>query len=256
MRRKVISISLLIAFILVISLSVYLKANYATPILMYHSLDAERVKDYAAVSPNNFLKQMEYIAKHNYKVISLEEYCRLLKTGQPIPRKAVVLTFDDGHKDNLGAFKILKQFDYTATFFIIAKKINKPGYLSMEDIDLALKNPKIKIGSHTINEAYLPDLSPKELRREVADSKIILEKLFFQEVNTFSYTIGGYTKEALKEVGQAGYLCACTTNRGFSKKLDRFALRRIKITDRDSKIRLWGKLSGFYNSFRKPKKPF
>jgi len=38
--------------------------------------------------------------------------------------------------------------------------------------------------------------------------------------------------------------------------LDRFSLRRIKITDRDLGFRLWIKLTGFYNIFKKLKKPY
>ncbi|MBU2265747.1 MAG: hypothetical protein KJ977_01780, partial [Candidatus Omnitrophica bacterium] len=108
----------------------------------------------------------------------------------------------------------------------------------------------------TITEAYLPGLKGRELSYEVGNSKIVLENLFSRNVETMSYTMGGYDQETLKEVEASGYLCACTTNRGLSKNLDRFALRRIKITNRDLGINLWAKLSGFYNALRKPKKPY
>ena len=249
-------IPLLIVVIIFSSFFWYLNRNYETPILMYHSLDPKRVDNYVAVSPENFLKQMEYINKHGYRVIELSEYCRLYRAGTSVPKKSLVITFDDGHKDNLTAFEILKRFNFPATFFIIVDKLNSPKYLSRADIAKALENPKISIGSHTVSEAYLPDLEPDELRYEIRNSKIILAELFSQKVEAFSYTIGGYNQQALKEVESAGYLCACTTNRGFSKKLTPFTLRRIKVTNRDRRIRLWAKLSGFYNVFRKPKKPY
>jgi len=256
MKKIFIPTSFIVIFVLIFSLYCYLNQNYETPILMYHSLDAERVNNYAAVAPENFLKQMKYISNHNYQVISLQRYCQLRKEGEPIPRRSVVLTFDDGHKDNLVAFKILEELEFPATFFIIFSKINKPRYLSRADIKLGLKNPKIKIGSHTLSEAYLPDLEGLELKKEIFDSKQRLEGLFNQEIKTISYTIGGFNQETLSEVEAAGYLCACTTNRGFSKELTDFTLRRIKVTNRDSGIRLWAKLSGFYNAFRKPKHPY
>ena len=83
-----------------------------------------------------------------------------------------------------------------------------------------------------------------------------LEELFLKDIKTISYPVGGFDKRVLKEVENSDYLCGCTTNRGFSKKLDRFALRRIKITNRDLGLRLWAKLSGFYNIFKKVKKPY
>lgn len=223
---------------------------------MYHSLDAKRVKTYAAVAPETFYQQMKFIKDKGYQVIALDEYCQLLKDGKSIPRNSLVITFDDGYKDNLAAVEILKKFNYPVTFFIIVGKIGKEGYLSKDDIASFLRNENIKIGSHTLNEAYLPDFSGRELKEEILGSKKGLEELFGQEIKTISYTIGGFTKEVLDEVEKAGYLCGCTTNRGFSKKLNRFALRRIKITNRDLGIRLWVKLSGFYNIFKKPKKPY
>lgn len=256
MRKTLIIFLVLVILVSGFLFKRYLNNNHETPILMYHSLDRERVNNYAAVAPETFLKQMEFIAKGNYRVISLKDYCQQLKEGKTIARNSIVITFDDGYKDNLLAFEILKQFEYPAIFFIIVSKINSPGYLSKSDIDSALKNPKIRIGSHTLNEAYLPSLDHLGLKREIINSKIALESIFNQRVETISYTIGGFNKQTLREVEAAGYLCACTTNRGFSKKLSPYALRRIKITNRDLGIRLWAKLSGFYNVFRKPKKPY
>ncbi|UCC94391.1 MAG: polysaccharide deacetylase family protein [Candidatus Omnitrophota bacterium] len=241
-------------------LYVYLSTHYETPILMYHSFDAARVGKYAAVSPQIFRAQMKFIKKGGYNVISLDDYCKLFLEGKEISKKTVIITIDDGYKDNTQAIEILKEFDFPATIFLIVDKIGKTidgiGYLSKEDISGFLQKTQGRIGSHTLSEAYLPQLQDEELHPEIALSRMRLERLFGVSVATFSYTIGGFDERALTEVEKAGYLCACTTNRGFSKKLDRFALRRIKVTNRDLGIRLWAKLSGFYNVFRKPKKPY
>ncbi|MCK5494177.1 MAG: hypothetical protein KAJ14_13790, partial [Candidatus Omnitrophica bacterium] len=92
--------------------------------------------------------------------------------------------------------------------------------------------------------------------KEIFESKQKLSNLFEQDINIISYPIGGFNKAVLEEVENSGYLCACSTNRGFSKSIDRFSLRRIKITDRDLGLRLKVKLSGFYNVFRKVRNPF
>jgi len=225
---------------------------------MYHSLDKSKVDIYAAVGPEVFRKQMEFIRVGGYKVVSLSEYCKLLKEDKAIPQNLVVITFDDGYKDNLKAIEVLKEFGYPVTIFLIAKEIGRDGFLSREDIVsfLADEEIRINIGSHTLTHAYLPDQERLVMKREISQSKSLLEENFSQDVETFSYPIGGFTKEALSDVEEAGYLCACATNRGFSRKFNRFALRRIKITNRDLGFRLWAKLSGFYNSFRKPKNPY
>lgn len=254
--KKILKISFLIFVGLVVSFVIYLNINYSTPILMYHSFDSARVGDYAAVSPEVFKKQMESIKAWGYKPVPLSAYCRMLKDRKSIPRKSIVLTADDGYNDNLAAVKILKEFKYPMTIFIIVDNIGKEGYLSSSDIETFLKNNHVEIGSHTLSHDYLPDLSNKAVDREIRDSRVELEKLFKRKVYTLSYPIGGFNREALGSVKESGYLCACSTNRGFSKRINRWQLRRIKITDRDLGFRLWAKLSGFYNALRRPKNPY
>ena len=75
-----------------------------------------------------------------------------------------------------------------------------------------------------------------------------------RQVNIFAYPTGGYTKEAQDLLRKSGYLMAFTTNRGFDKSRsnnDIFALRRIKVTNKDNWFKLWVKLSGIYNLFQK-----
>jgi peptidoglycan/xylan/chitin deacetylase (PgdA/CDA1 family) len=257
-QSKAFCLRIILAAVLVILLTLYayIYINYTTPILMYHSFDQSRLKDFAVVSSANFYKQMKFIKEKGYKVIPLSDYCRLLKYKKPIPRNLVVLTIDDGYKDNLEALKILKEFDFPATLFLTVNRIGKPGFLSEGDIRSNLNGTKITIGSHTLTHPDLPKISDAELKKEISGSKNILEQKLKTKIDTIAYPGGAYDKRALKEVENSGYLCACATNRGFSKKLNRFYLRRIKATDRDTEFSLWSKLSGFYNVFKKVKKPY
>ncbi|MCK9572898.1 MAG: polysaccharide deacetylase family protein [Candidatus Omnitrophica bacterium] len=257
-KSKAFCVRIILAVVLAIAFAfyAYLYINYTTPILMYHSFDQSRLKDFAVVSNANFYKQMKFIKEKGYKVISLNDYCRLLKYKKPIPRNLVVLTIDDGYKDNLDALKILKEFDFPATLFLIVDRIGKPGFLSEGDIRSNLSGTKITIGSHTLTHPDLSKISDDELKKEISDSKSVLERKFKTKIDAIAYPGGAYDKRAIKEVENSGYLCACATNRGFSRKLNRFSLRRIKATNRDTKFSLWSKLSGFYNVFKKVKKPY
>ena len=258
MKRFIRILGIVVAFIgvLVLSFWIYLCNNHTTPILMYHALDKEKVGSYASVDPAVFYRQMEFIKKGKYEVISLDEYCQKLKEEKAIPWNTVVITFDDGYKDNLEGIRTLGDFGFPATIFDIVNKIGKEGYLSRSDIDNFIENTDVSIGSHGMDSAYLPETDNAKLGYEIKDSKYELEKMFFQEIKTLAYPVGGFDERALKEVESAGYLCACTTNRGFSSKRDRYALRRIKVSNRDLGMRLWAKLSGFYNVLRKVKNPY
>ena len=253
---KKLSSTFIIVFSIIVGIFLYMRQNYTTPIFMYHSLDRNNIENCCAIEKDVFYEQMRQIKKFGYRVIGLEEYCKFLKEGNPVPKKSLILTFDDGYKDNIEAIKILEEFNYPATIFIIYNKIGNDGYLSKEDISLFLKMTKVTIGSHTLRHSYLPGLKDFYVKKEIFESKQKLANLFEQNINTISYPVGGFNKAVLEEVENSGYLCACATNRGFSKSLDRFSLRRIKITDRDLGFRLKVKLSGFYNVFRRVREPY
>ncbi len=255
MMKKILSYIFITLITVILIFFIVLGLNHQTPILMYHSLDKTRVETYAAVDLEIFKRQLDFIRKNQYQPITLSRYCQMLKNNKPISSKHIVITFDDGYQDNLEGIKLLNKQNMPATIFIIGKNIGQDGYLSKKQIKYFLKNSKVEIGSHTLTHRYLPDLTNPEIKTEVFQSKKYFEDLFNTKVETISYPIGGFDKRVLKTVKDSDYLCACTTNRGFSKKQDRFALRRIKISNDDLGIKLWAKISGFYNFFKRVKEP-
>jgi len=87
-------------------------------ILLYHRI-FEAQSDYwdICVSPKHFREHLEYLSE-NFNVISLFELMRCLK-GRRLPKRAVVLTFDDGYADNLLEAKpLLERYDTPATVFV------------------------------------------------------------------------------------------------------------------------------------------
>lgn len=253
--KKIIKIFSVIFIVLFIVLGIYIVSNRSTPILMYHAIEKDKSGNFF-VSPQVFYEQMKFIKDHGYRVLDLADYCRLITEKKKLPRKSLVITFDDGYKNNLEAIKILSHFNFPATIFIVSANINIEECLSYQDITSFLKTTPVKIGSHSLTHEYLPEVDDTQLAKEIKNSKIVLENFFSTEIKTFSYPKGGFNEKALKTVKEAGYLCACTTNRGFSKKLNPFALRRIKMTNHDLNLNLSTKLSGFYNVFRNPKKTY
>jgi len=253
--KKLIAVGILI--IIFLCLCFYLPQNYYPPILMYHNIDAELAKtNTIAVSEEIFEKQMAFIAKRNYKVVRLEELCRMIKQGQRLPPNILAITFDDGYKDNLKAVKILAKYNFPATIFIVMDWIDKPGYLTRSDLSWIKNNSSVFFGSHTVSHSYLPNLLLGDLKYEIRDSKSMAKKKYGLDLSAIAYPVGGFTHQVSQEVESAGYLCACSTNRGFFKQPDIYALRRIKMTGRDLGIRLWGKFSGFYTLFKKLKPPY
>lgn len=75
-------------------------------ILMFHDIEARQAAPAFA-----FLK------KH-YNVIGLQDYLKRVQSDEPLPKKAVVITFDDGHAGNYQLLPILRQLQIPITIFL------------------------------------------------------------------------------------------------------------------------------------------
>src|SRR5262245_59544386 len=91
-------------------------------ILVYHRVNDERDPFFPAISTADFRKQMQYLAE-NCNCCPLAEAVERLKKND-VPENTVVITFDDGYKDNYtNAFPVLQRFSIPATIFLATKAI-------------------------------------------------------------------------------------------------------------------------------------
>lgn len=236
---------------------VWLSGRYVVPIMMYHNVDDTDVLKPNTVSPGNFERQMAYLKDHGFHVVSFDDLIRSISAGPALPRKSVVITFDDAYEDNyIHAFRILKKYGFPAIIFAPSDLIGTPGHLTWEEMREMLEGG-IAFGSHTRHHFYLPDLSPEVQQDEIRGSKRILEQHLGVPIDFFAYPIGGFNDRIKAMLREAGYKAACATNRGYDRyNKDVFELKRIRFSDKDNRDDyLWIKLSGYYNLFRKAKSP-
>jgi len=237
---------------------VFTENLYVVPILAYHHIDTEIHKDSPTVLVENFQMQMKYIHDRGYNVITVDELINAINKDIKLPRNSVVITIDDGYKDNYThAYPVFKKHNLPAAIFIITRWMGKEGYLNWDNI-LEMSENNITFGAHTRSHAYLPEIKDKQLYDEIFGSKLDIETRLKKEAKYFCYAIGGFSDKIIQTVRAAGYKGAFTTNRGkgrFNKNI--FALKRVKMTNSDTNVfRMWGKLSGFYNLFREEKSPY
>lgn len=256
--KKRIFIGILVIFFLT-GLGVFAyRFLYTVPVMMYHSISvAQNDREYAnSVSPDRFQYQMDFLRKHGYRVLSLDEYVEGRRAGNNFCCKSAVITFDDGLENNYThAAPILRAYGFPAAFFVAADFSEREGYLNWEQIK-ELSRGGITIGSHTANHIYLPGVDRQTRIREITESKKILENVLGKTVHYLAYPIGGFNEEIKKIVREAGYKAAFATNRGYDRfNRDVFKVNRIRFKDSDRGIELRAKLSGFYNLFRKSKSP-
>ena len=157
-------------------------------ILLYHSIGAAERSDYLKlrVDKDSFNRQMEHLREKKYNVVPLTELISKLNPGTETEnKKFIAITFDDGYADNLEfAAPILKKYGFPATIFITTgyldgggrqdKYWEKWGYLTTRNIRELLSSG-FEVGSHSSSHGMLTSLDDINLRREISDSKKVLE---------------------------------------------------------------------------------
>ncbi len=239
--------------------SLFLRAIYFVPILMYHSVNppASSNMPMITVSPQVFEKQMRFLRSHKYNVITLEALARLIKEKKRIPSKTLTITLDDGYRNNYTyAFPILKKYNLPATIFVIINEVGRPqgDRLNWDEIKEMQASGLITFGSHTLSPEPLIKIKPEAgVKSQIFDSKSILEAKLNRPVNCFSYPEGLLNSRIRELVRAAGYQVAVATKPGKEyPDNDIFALRRLRISKKAGNLFIfWFETSGYYTFFKK-----
>ena len=253
-RKVLITFFSLIAIFLIFSVN-FIRGKYVAPIAMYHSVTPFAApQNRLAITDATFDRQMHFLKSRRYNVVPLETLAAMIREKKKIPPKTVSITFDDGYKDNyIYAFPILKKYNLPATLFIITDEVGRPDRVSWAEVKEMQDSGLVTIGSHTLGPDPLTKYKTKEeVKRQIFDSKKLLEEKLGRQVNTFSYPEGRFTDWIRQLVVDAGYKCAVATNPGkkFSSD-DIFALKRLRISANCHNLFVyWVETSGYYNLMR------
>ena len=119
------------------NINYYFRGNGA--ILTYHRVLPDSIVSNdsilnIAVSITNFRKQIEYL-KNNFSILPIDNFLRHINSNSK--QFKVLITFDDGYKDNLDyAYPILKEFNVPAIIYVITKFIGNrfsPWWIKLDD---------------------------------------------------------------------------------------------------------------------------
>jgi peptidoglycan/xylan/chitin deacetylase (PgdA/CDA1 family) len=224
------------------------EAERTLRVLMYHKVN-DLWPNPTTVPTSVFDAQMNLLGELGYVPVSLDAVLAHYLRRAPLPGKAVLLTFDDGYRDNLeNALPILRRYGYPAVLFVPIGFLDDARPLPHEEslrllgirnetVDwdelAALEAGGVRIESHGIGHRPLSELEPAEAAREIALSKLRLEERLGREVEAFAFVKGSladYRPEHASLVQQAGYKIAFTSVSGANaSSTDRFRLRRYNV---------------------------
>jgi peptidoglycan/xylan/chitin deacetylase (PgdA/CDA1 family) len=199
---------------------------------------------------------MKFLRDNRYNVVGLDKVIEYLRHRRPVPPKTVAVTVDDGNIENYTyIYPILKKYNIPATIFVIIKKTGRPGWLGWNEIKEMSDSGLVTIGSHTVSHLWLPTMGTKDVQRELAESKRILEERIGKPVDFLCYPIGAQDERVRRLSREAGYRGAVATNPGRSSPAsDVFAIKRIRISNSsDNLFVFWFESSGYYTFFKELK---
>lgn len=186
------------------------------PVMMYHDIVPKK-EVFFDVTPEELEAHFQLIQEQGATPISLDWLISHLRTGIPLPDKPVLLTFDDGYGGHYEyVYPLLKKYEYPAVFSIYVNKMaQKTGRTSVtwDQLKEMAADPLVSIVSHSVSHPRdLRLLSDGDLKREVEESKQILERELGIPINYFTYPEGKADDRVKEAVKKAGYRAAISMN--------------------------------------------
>ena len=198
-----------------------------------------------------FDEQMAYLKDNGYITITPEELYEGITGNLVLPERPVIITFDDGYVDNYtNALPVLKKYAMRATIFIVPGFTNNnPNYLTWDQLKEMEKNG-FSVQSHTLNHRALEELPDDEIRAELLNSKLLLEKNLGHSVDFLAYPTGTYNLHIAGIAKDVGYKAAYTIKYGnVDKGSNIYALERVPIFQTENTMKNFFERIEFRQSF-------
>jgi peptidoglycan/xylan/chitin deacetylase (PgdA/CDA1 family) len=229
------------------------------PIYMYHhvsSVPTHNQFDFnLTVTTADFNAQLTWMQKQGYHAITMTELFDTFYYGKALPRKPMMLTFDDGYTDVYTyALPALLAHHYRGVFYIITGMIggNYVTWRQVRDLDRS----GMQIASHTIHHINIgePPVGTTT-QSELLKSKARLEDLLKKPIQFFCYPTGEpfhhdtlyEQKIVLQDLFNDGYLSATLDPAEFNSALQNSALPyelpRIRVSGGEDLAEFEGILS-------------
>lgn len=198
-------------------------APRTVPVLMYHRVceaSSAAMRKFT-VTPLEFEAQLRWLARQGYTGLTVSDYVqRSQGRGAPLPKRPVLLTFDDGFADfGAQAAPLLQAHGLPATLYVVGGLVGGtsrwlPGTdaeLPLHDWDALgqLQAAGIELGGHGMTHRALDGLSEAELAQEVGAPRQLMARHLGQAPDSFCYPFGFRSERVRRAVRAAGYQNAC-----------------------------------------------
>ena len=190
------------------------------PILVYHNLGPQS-KGRLLLGADVFAEQMRYLKAEGYRVVTLADFVDWLNLKRQLPRKTVVLTFDDGYRAFRDfAYPVLKELGFPATLFVYTDYVGASrNALAWDDLR-ALAAEGFDVQAHSKTHGDLRRAQGEteaqyrnRMQAELADPLKLFQRQLGHPVTFLAYPYGRVDDSLLIRVKQEGYAAAFTVRR-------------------------------------------
>jgi peptidoglycan/xylan/chitin deacetylase (PgdA/CDA1 family) len=206
------------------------------PVLCYHQIREPTASDSAAartyiVRPSVLAAQMRALDRAGYTPITGDQFIAHVARGAPLPRRPVLLTFDDASSGQYAsALPVLRRHRFVATFFVMTVVLGKPGWLTRGQVR-ALDRAGMTIAAHTWDHKEVPQYADTDWRVELTEPRHQLERMVGHPVRLFAYPDGVWSSDAFPRLRAAGYEAAFQLADRLDRHAPLFTLRRIIVPE-------------------------
>ncbi|MFD5630107.1 polysaccharide deacetylase family protein [Streptomyces sp. NPDC127072] len=210
------------------------------PILMYHSIarepnDATRE---LSVTPETFAEQMALLGEQGFTPVSTARLGACWREGGTLPRRPVLVTFDDGYEGvHRHGLPVLAEHGFAATLFVSTGWLRGAydtggGLDTMLDWDQVrrLAAEQVEIGGHSHTHPQLDQLGDEDLRSEVTRCREIVADELGGRPASFAYPYGYSSPRVRRAVREAGFDQALAVGNALAhRRQGPYALRRVTV---------------------------
>ena len=169
-------------------------------VLMYHRTIPNGIPELLTVTAEQLENQFKAIKEQGYNCVTVNEIINHIANGTPLKENAILLTFDDGYKNNLTVlYPLLKKYELNAVIFLVpgytelANSNKSAEYLTIEDIrSLDLKT--IEYGLHTFNHESYNTLDLTAIEADIIKTKRWFHTHGVKYQPALAYTYGEFPK--------------------------------------------------------------
>jgi peptidoglycan/xylan/chitin deacetylase (PgdA/CDA1 family) len=219
------------------NLSGVVPAGYQlVPVLCYHDIGPQ-ARGRLVLAVKSFEEQMRYLKAQGYRVVSLREFLEFLSLKRQLPKKTVVLTFDDGWKSfRQYAHPILKELGFGATLFIYTDFVGARIGLTWDELKaLAAEGLDVQAHSKTHGDMRRRPGEPdeeygKRMQAELVQPLAIFQRQMGHTPRILAYPYGSHDDDVTKRVREAGYVAGFDVRRqGNPSFVHRLTIHRSQV---------------------------